>query len=62
MMAVPNKRPYQKPALIELGKVKIDQKAFENGDLGDMKEEILRKIRIKKVEDQSNQSDPHQNE
>jgi len=47
-MAATDKRPYQKPALVKLGKIKIDKRAFEDGELGDKKEEVLGKIREKK--------------
>jgi hypothetical protein len=40
-----DKKPYRKPALVELGKHKIDKEAFENGELGESKEEILRKVK-----------------
>jgi hypothetical protein len=44
------KKPYQKPALINIGKYQVDKEAFEKGDLGEAKEEIMRKIREKKEE------------
>jgi hypothetical protein len=45
-----NKRPYQKPALVGLGKFKIDREALEKGKLGEVMDAILNKIKEKKEE------------
>jgi hypothetical protein len=40
-----DKRPYKKPTLIEIGKHQIDKEAFEKGDLGESKDEVLRIVK-----------------